>query len=162
MVVQDLATHWLQCYPLKNTSQESQKRLMKFLEPTRKPKVIYTVNSLEYNKSCEELSWNHVRQHHTDQKRMRLPKEQYAESRNAPLPYWLQSDLDEEWWTDSMERKTYLRNIQDLLSGAKTPHERRFGIPFNGPIIPFGETLKNWRRWTHQKLTPEDSMQRKC
>ena len=33
--------------------------LMKFLEPTRKPKVIYTDNSLEFGKSCEELSWNH-------------------------------------------------------------------------------------------------------
>ena len=32
---------------------------MKFLEPTRKPKVIDTDNSLEFGKSCEELSWNH-------------------------------------------------------------------------------------------------------
>ena len=40
-------------------SQETQKRLMKFLEPTRKPKVIYTDNSLEFGTSCEDLSWNH-------------------------------------------------------------------------------------------------------
>ena len=40
------------------TSQETQKSLMKFLEPTRKPKVIYTDNSLEFGKSCDELSWN--------------------------------------------------------------------------------------------------------
>ena len=32
---------------------------MKFLEPTRKPKVIYSDSSLEFGKSCEELSWNH-------------------------------------------------------------------------------------------------------
>ena len=32
---------------------------MKFLEPTRKPKVIYTDNSLEFGKSFEELFWNH-------------------------------------------------------------------------------------------------------
>ena len=31
---------------------------MKFLEPTRKPKVIYTGNSVEFGKSCQELSWN--------------------------------------------------------------------------------------------------------
>ena len=43
VVVQDLATQWLQSYPCKTkTSQETQKNLMKFLEPTRKPKVIYT------------------------------------------------------------------------------------------------------------------------
>ena len=60
VVVQDLATLWIQSYPCKTrTSQETQKNLMKFLEPTRKPKVIYTDNSLEFGKSCEELSWNH-------------------------------------------------------------------------------------------------------
>ena len=60
MVVQDLATQWLQSYPcITKTSQETQKSPMKFLEPTRKPKVIYTHNSLEFGKSCEELSWNH-------------------------------------------------------------------------------------------------------
>ena len=37
-----------------------------------------------------------------------------------------------------MECYCYLRNIQDLLSDGKTPYERRFGIPFNGPVIPFG------------------------
>ena len=29
---------------------------------------------------------------------------------------WLQSGLDEKWWTDSVECYCYLRNIQDLLS----------------------------------------------
>ena len=43
VVVQDLATKWLQSYPCKTkTSQETQNNLMKFLEPARKPKVIYT------------------------------------------------------------------------------------------------------------------------
>ena len=60
VVVQDLETQWLQSYPCKTkTSQETQKNLTKFLEPTTKPKVIYTDNSLEFGKSCEELSWNH-------------------------------------------------------------------------------------------------------
>ena len=35
------------------------KRLQKFLEPTRKSKVSYTDNSLEFGKSFEDLSWNH-------------------------------------------------------------------------------------------------------
>ena len=54
----------------------------------------------------------------------------------------LQSGLDENWWADSMECKTYLRNIQDLLSDWKTPYERRFGKPFEGPIIPFGSLVE--------------------
>ena len=60
VVVQDLATQWIQAYPCKNkTSQETQRNLQKFLEPERKPKVIYTDNSLEFGNACEDLSWNH-------------------------------------------------------------------------------------------------------
>ena len=56
VVVQDLATQWLQSYSCETkTSQESQKILQKFLEPTRKPKDIDTDNSLEFGKSFEEL-----------------------------------------------------------------------------------------------------------
>ena len=32
----------------------------------------------------------------------------------------LQSGLNENWWADSMECYTYLRNVTDLLSGWKT------------------------------------------
>ena len=53
----------------------------------------------------------------------------------------LQSGLRENWWADSMECYTYLRNAQDLLSDGKTPYERRFGKPFTGPIVPFGSLV---------------------
>ena len=109
----------------------------------------------------------------------------------------LQSGLDEKWWVDSIECHCYLRNVKDQLSDGKTPYKRRFGIQFNGPVIPFGamveyhpisakdlsrvhqfgkkvlpgillgyalrymrresgketfwsQTLRNWKRWTHQ------------
>ena len=42
VVVQDLATQWIQAYPCKNkTSQETQRSLQKFLEPERKPKSVW-------------------------------------------------------------------------------------------------------------------------
>ena len=46
-----------------------------------------------------------------------------------------------------MKSCTYLRNIQDLLSDGKTLCERRFGEPFEGPIIPFG-SLVEYRPFT--------------
>ena len=47
-MVQDLATQWIQSYPCRTkTSQETERSLQKFLEPPRKPKVIYTEDSLE-------------------------------------------------------------------------------------------------------------------
>ena len=62
----------------------------------------------------------------------------------------LQSGLDNEWWADSTECYCYLRNIQDLLSDGKTPYERRFGMPFEGPIIPFGAMVE------YQPISAED------
>ena len=81
VVVQDLATQWIQAYPCKNkTSQETPRSLQKFLEPERKPKVIYTDNSLEFGKAFDDLSWKIIaRLHHTDRRLMVLLKEQCAE-----------------------------------------------------------------------------------
>ena len=69
---------------------------------------------------------------------MGLLKEQCA---SAVL---LQSGLNESWWADSMECYTYLRNVTDLLSDGKTPYERRFGQPFEGPVIPFGSLVESY------------------
>ena len=132
VVVQDLATQWIQSYPCKSkSSPETQRNLMKFLEPTRKPKVIYTDKSLEFGKSCEELSWNHCaltphrsETHEIAERAVRRVKEGTS---SAVL---LQSSLGNEWWADSVECCCCLRNIQDLLSDGKTPKERRFGMPF--------------------------------
>ena len=44
----------------ESSSQETERSLRKFLEPSAKPKVIYTDNSLDFGKSCEDfLSGNH-------------------------------------------------------------------------------------------------------
>ena len=57
VVVQVPATQWIQACPCKTkTSQETQRSLQKFLEPDRNPNVIYTCNSLEFGKACEDLS----------------------------------------------------------------------------------------------------------
>ena len=143
VVVQDLATQWIQAYPCKNkTSQETQRSLQKFLEPKRKPKVIYTDNSLEFGKACEDLSWNHCtstpHRSETNGNAERTVR-RVKEGTSAVL---LQSGLDESWWADSMECYTYLRNVTDLLSDGKTPYERRFGQPSKGPIVPFGSLVE--------------------
>ena len=54
----------------------------------------------------------------------------------------LHSGLNENWWADSVECYTYLRNVTDLFSDGKTPYERRFGKSFKGhPVIPFGSLV---------------------
>ena len=133
-MVQDLATQWIPSYPsTTKTSQESQKSLQKFLEPTRKPKVIYTDISLEFGKACEDLSWNHCTSTPHRSETNVIAERAVRRVKEGTSAVLLQSGLDEKWWADSMECCCYLRNIQDLLSDGKTPYERRFGIPLNGP-----------------------------
>ena len=143
VVVQDLATQWIQAYPCKTkTSQETQRSLQKFLEPKRKPKVIYTDNSLEFGKSCEDLSWNHCTSTPHRSETNGIAERAVRRVKEGTSAALLQSGLDESWWADSMECYTYLRNVTDLLSDGKTQNERRFGEPFKGPIIPFGSLVE--------------------
>ena len=143
VVVQDLATQWIQAYPCKNkTSQETQRSLQKFLEPVRKPKVIYTGNSLEFGKACEDLSWNHCTSTPHRSETNGIAERAVRRVKEGTSAVMLQSGLNESWWADSMECYTYLRNVTDLLSDGKTPYERRIGQPFKGPIIPFGSLVE--------------------
>ena len=128
IVMQDLGTQWIQSYPCKTkTSQETQRSLQKFLEPTRKPKVIYTDNSLEFGKACEDLSWNHYTSTPHRSETNGIAERAVRRVKEGTSAVLLQSGLDENWWEDSMECHTYLRNIQDLLSVRKIPYERRSG-----------------------------------
>ena len=143
VVVQDLATQWIESYPCKTkTSQETQRSLQKFLEPNRKPKVICTDNSFEFGKACEVLSWNHCtltphrsETNATAERAVRRVKE----GTSAAL---LQSGLGNERWVDSMECYAYLRNIQDLLSDGKIHAKGALENHFLGPIMPFGSLVE--------------------
>ena len=127
VVVQDLATRWIQSYLCKTKSARETENLVKFLKPSQAPKVVYTDSSLEFGKACEVLSWNHrtatPRRSETNDIAERAVR-RVKEGTSAVL---LQPGLDEKWWSDSMECYCYLRSVQDLLANGKTPYERLFG-----------------------------------
>ena len=124
------------------TSQETEKSLQKFLEPPRKPKVIYTDKSLEFGKACEDSSWNHCTSTPHRSETNGIAERAVRRIKEGTSAVLLQSGLDEKWWADSIECYCYLRRIQDLLSDRRTPYERRFGEPCKGPIIPFGSLVE--------------------
>ena len=112
VAVQDLATQWIQAYPCKTkTSQETQRSLQKFLEPDRKPEVIYTDNSLEFGKACEDLSWNHCTSTPHRSETNGIAERAVRRVKEGTSAVLLQSGLHENWWADSMECYTYLRNV---------------------------------------------------
>ena len=102
-MVQDLATRWIQSYPSETkTSQERRKSSQKFLEPTRKPKVIDTDNSLEFGKSCEHLSWNLCSSTPHRSETNGIAERAVRRIKEGTSAVLLQLGLDEKWWADSM------------------------------------------------------------
>ena len=112
VVVQDLATQCIQAYPCKTkTSQETQRSFQKFMEPDRKPQVIYTDNSLEFGKACEDLSWNHCTSTPHRSETNVIAERAVRRVKEGTSAVLLQSGLNERWWADSMECETYLRKL---------------------------------------------------
>ena len=97
---------WCRTWPLNGsrriraqtkTSQETQRSLQKFLEPDRKPKVVYTENSLEFGKACEDLSWNHCTSTpHRSETNGIAEKSSAQSKKKAPLLYCCNRGLDEK------------------------------------------------------------------
>ena len=115
VVVQDSATLWIQSHRCKTqTSQETQKSLQKFLESTRKPKVIYTGNSLKFGNSCGDLSWNHCTSTPHSPETNVIAGRAVRRIKEGTSAVLFQSGLDEKWWADFKDIYCYLRNIQDL------------------------------------------------
>ena len=104
VVVQDLTTQWIQAYPCRaKTSQETQRSLQKFLEPDGNPKVIYTDNSLEFGKACEDLSGNHCTSTPHRSETNGIAERAVRKVEEGTSAVLLQSGLNESWWADSME-----------------------------------------------------------
>ena len=145
VVVQNWATRWFQSDPCKTkTSQETQKSLHKFLERTRKPKVIYIHNFLEFGKSGEDLQWNHrtstPRRSETNgiadiavRKKKRRNVCCIAPTRiwmtNGGLILWNAIAICEMSKTSCQMGKHHVQG--DLEN------------PLNGPVIPFGSMVEN-------------------
>ena len=124
------------------TSQETQRSLQKFLEPNRKPKVIYTDNSLEVGKACENLFWNHCTSTSHRSETTGIAERAARRVKEGTSAILLQSGLDANWWADYMECYTYLRNIQDLLSDGKTSIRETFWKTIGKTTIPFGSLVE--------------------
>ena len=92
----------------------------------------YSANSLEFNKACEELNWNHERSTETNGIAERAVR-RVKEDTSSVL---IQSGLQEGWLAEAMECYCCLRSVKDLSADGQTPYERRFNSPFKGSIIP--------------------------
>ena len=72
-------------------------------DPHRKPKVIYTENSLEFGAACEDLSWNHCTSTPHRSETNRIAERAVRRVKEGASAVLLQSGPNESWWADSME-----------------------------------------------------------
>ena len=82
----------------------------------------------------KDLSWNHCTSTPHRAETSGIAERAVRRVKEGTSAVLLQSGLDENWWADSMECYTHLRNIQDLLSDVKTPYERRLENLCEGPV----------------------------
>ena len=95
--------------------------MLKFLEPSQAPKVVYTDNSMECGRACEVLSWNHRISTPHQSETNGIAERAVRRAKEGMSVVLLQSGLDERWWSASMEYYCYLRNVQDLLADGIIP-----------------------------------------
>ena len=74
-----------------------------FLEPSEKPKVIYTDDNLEFGTPCEQLSWNHCTSTPHRPETNGIAERAVRRIEEGTYAVLLQTDVGENWWDDSME-----------------------------------------------------------
>ena len=143
IVVQDLATQWIQAYPCKlKLHRKLKEACNSSWSPTGSLKSFTRTIPWEFGKACKDLSWNHCTSTPHRSETNGIAEKAVRRVKDGTSAVLLQSGLDANWWADSMESCCHLRNVTDLLSVGKTPYERRFGKPKKGPIIPFGSLVE--------------------
>ena len=108
----------------KQRLHKRRKSLRKFLEPSQKPKVIYTDNFI----GIGTIFWRSIMVIEPQHKWYYWKSHKTSERRKLQQ-FCYSPGLDERWWADSVECCCYLRIVEDVLAEGKTPYERRCGEP---------------------------------
>ena len=98
VVVQELATQWIQRIRAKPKLHKKPEKLAKVPGTRRIPKVIYTDNSLEFGKACEDLSWNLCTPTPHRSETNGIAERAVRRVKEGTSAVLLQSGLNEKWW----------------------------------------------------------------
>ena len=149
VVVQDLATQdSILSVQNKDFTEETEKSLRKFLDPSHKPQVIFfSDNSLEFANLVKIYDGIIDLQHLIDPRHMALLKEPYEEWKKELQQYCYSQAWMKNVVAGSMECYCHLRKVQDLLADGKAPYERLFWEPFERPFLTM---VLNGIRFQHE------------
>ena len=125
----------------KQNFTRNPEKLAKFLEPERKPKVIYTDNSLEFGKACEDLSWNHCTSTPHRSETNGIAERAVRRVKEGTSAVLLQSGLNESWWADSRNVTPICETSQIYYLMGRRPMKHVLGNHLKD-IIPFGSLVE--------------------
>ena len=141
VVVQDLATRWIQSCPCSNkNAQDTMRRL----------RVIYTDNSLEFIKASEDLPWKCDTSTSRRSETSGMAERAVRKVKEGTSIVFVRSGLDERWCGEVMECYSCSRHIQDFSAG-KAPYARRYDTPFRWSMSTFWSRILSSN--FHQKRT---------
>ena len=99
VVVRDLFADWIQAYPTQSkTAHDTKKSLQRFLPLDPKTGTVYTENSLEFVKACDELAWSHDTSTPYRPETNGSIERAFHRVKEGTSALVLQSGLSEEWW----------------------------------------------------------------
>ena len=117
------------------TSQETQRSLQKFLEPERKPKVIYTDNSLEFGKACVDLSSKHCTSTPHRSETNDIAERAVCRVKEGASAVFLKSGLNESWWADLWNVTPICKKSKIYYLMGRRPMEDVLGNHFKDPLL---------------------------
>ena len=130
VVVQDLATEWIQSYPCKRKVHKKPRETCKISwSPMESLKPITLTIPGNLAKLVGIFPVIIARLHNRSETNG-IAERAVRKAKEGSSVLLLHSGLHESWWANSMECHTYLRNVTDLLSDGKTPYGRLFGQRF--------------------------------
>jgi len=147
-VVYDRATKWLQSYAARTKSAKHTKRaLQRFFGPKGKCRHMFSDNSKEIKKACEDLEFSHDTSTPHRKETNSIVERRVRQVKEGTACVLTQSGLLDIWWATCMRAYCFLHCIVDILVGAPgkesaTAYEQKFGVPCNAPVIPVGAKIR--------------------
>ena len=112
--------------------------LSRFLPSFQKHARVYTDNSKEFIKACQDLQWTHLRNTPHRSETNKITERAVPRVKEGTPTARVQSALPEVWWDRAMECLSYVWNEHDKMADGKTASDKICGVTFDRPLIPFG------------------------
>ena len=151
-VILDRYTQFLQAYAAKQKSaEETKKAFQRYFEPNQEPTHVYSDNSKEIKKACDDLGYTHDTSTPHRSETNGVAERAVRRVKEGTACVLTQSGFTEHWWSLAMQAFCFMRNVVDKLDNGQTAYFNRFGVDYGGPAIPFGALVEYFPKTAKDK-----------